>query len=63
MLFIVFLVFSGTLLLLPTGFIGPVFLFGGMLFFGFIGIHYFVWGRWLSKVLAEQHTDDPADRS
>ena len=45
---------SITLLALPTGFIGPVMVFGGVIFFGVIGFHYFVWGRWLDQILRKE---------
>lgn len=53
-LFLVYLLLSGILLVLPTGFIGPVFALGGFLLVGVIGFHYFLWGRWLSRVLKEE---------
>ena len=42
------------LLLLPTGFIGPVLVFGGLIFFGIIGFYYVVWGRWIHRLLEEE---------
>ena len=46
------------LLIMPTGFIGPVMVFGGLIFFGVIGLHYLVWGRWISKIVQEEQADD-----
>jgi hypothetical protein len=40
--------------MLPTGAIGPVIVFGGVMFFGMIGFHYVVWGRWMMRVLREE---------
>ena len=51
---------SFTLLALPTGFIGPVLVFGGMIFFGVIGFHYFVWGRWLGRILQQEMQEQAA---
>ena len=53
LLFFSYLIASAVLLVLPTGFIGPVFVGGGFLFVFVIGVHYLVWGRWLSQILAE----------
>ena len=49
------------LLALPTGFIGPVLVFGSLLFFGVIGFHYVVWGRWLNRILIEEEQPEDAD--
>jgi len=49
---------AGVLLVLPTGFIGPVFVFGGLLFFGVVGFHYLVWGYWLSRILRDEASDE-----
>ena len=49
------------LLALPTGFIGPVIVFGGLFFFLVIGFHYVVWGRWLNRVLAEEEREQGQD--
>jgi hypothetical protein len=46
-----FFVVSGTLLLLPTGFLGPAFVVGGVLFVGLFAMHYLLWGRWLDAEL------------
>lgn len=46
-----FSVVSGMLLLLPTGFLGPAFVLGGVLFFGLFAMHYLLWGRWLDAEL------------
>jgi len=54
---------SMTLLALPTGFIGPVMVFGGMIFFGVIGFHYFVWGRWLGEILRQELEEQEADEA
>ena len=54
MLFVIATVCAGVLLMLPTGGIGSVIVFGGLLFLGMIGFHYVVWGRWLTRVLREE---------
>jgi hypothetical protein len=51
----------GFLLLLP-GRIGFAIVFGGVIFFGVIGFHYFVWGRWLGEIL-RQAADDEGNES
>ena len=49
----------GSLWLMPlTGLIGPVLIFGGLLFCGLVGFHYFVWGRWLTRILQEQANEE-----
>jgi hypothetical protein len=53
-LFLVYLLLSAILLILPTGFIGPVFAMGGLLLVGVIGFHYLLWGRWMSRLLQEK---------
>lgn len=58
MLLVIGTVCAGTLLMLPTGFIGPVVVFGGVMFFGMIGFHYVVWGRWMTRVLREEALKD-----
>ena len=45
------------LLLLP-GRIGVAIVFGGLIFFGVIGFHYFVWGRWLGEILRKAAEDE-----
>ena len=57
---ILLLMAAMTLLALPTGFIGPVIVFGGMVFFGVIGFHYFVWGRWLSEIVRQEAEEQAA---
>ena len=57
-LFVVYLVLSGILIILPTGFIGPVFAVGGLLLVGVIGLHYLLWGRWVSRMLQEKDNSD-----
>jgi hypothetical protein len=54
---------AALLLLLPTGFIGPVFVFGGGLFFVLFAFHYLVWGRLVNLELQEsdQPPDEPAN--
>ena len=52
---------AGFLLLLP-GRIGFAVVFGGVIFFGVIGFHYFVWGRWLGEIL-RQSADDEGNES
>ena len=59
-LFVVYLLLSGFLLILPTGFIGPVFAIGGLLLIGVIGFHYVLWGRWLSRMLKDKELEDAA---
>jgi hypothetical protein len=54
MVLVIGTVCAGTLLMLPTGAIGPVIVFGGVMFFGMIGFHYVVWGRWMMRVLREE---------
>ncbi len=54
MVLVIGTVCAGTLLMLPTGAIGPVIVFGGLMFFGMIGFHYVVWGRWMTRVLREE---------
>jgi len=54
LLLIAYVVASGMLLILPTGFIGPVFVVGGFVLVCVIGFHYLVWGRWLTQLLAEE---------
>lgn len=48
---------AGFLLLLP-GRIGFALVFGGLLFLGVIGFHYFVWGRWLGEILRQAADDE-----
>lgn len=45
------------LLALP-GRIGFAIVVGGILFFGVIGFHYFVWGRWLGEILRRAAEDE-----
>lgn len=52
---------AALLLVAPTGFIGPVVVFGSFLFTGLVGLHYVVWGRWLTRVLREQHPEEDAE--
>ena len=52
-MFVAYAIASVLLLLLPTGFIGPVIVVGGFVFVIVIGVHYFLWGRWLTRLLAE----------
>ncbi len=61
MLLVIGTVCAGTLLMLPTGFIGPVVVFGGVMFFGMIGFHYVVWGRWMTRVLREEARKEERD--
>jgi hypothetical protein len=59
--FIAFAIAAAVLVLLPgTGLIGPVFVMGGIAFFGVMAVHYVIWGRWLSRELDkhEQSTED-----
>jgi hypothetical protein len=57
-LFLVYLLLSAMLLILPTGFIGPVFALGGLLLVGVIGFHYLLWGRWMSRILQDKDNID-----
>ena len=61
MLLVIGTICAGTLLMLPTGFIGPVVVFGSLLFFGMIGFHYVVWGRWMTQVLREEALREEQD--
>ena len=54
MLLVIGTICAGTLLMLPTGAIGPTIVFGSLMFFGMIGFHYVVWGRWMTQVLREE---------
>lgn len=56
------LMFGAGFLLLIPGRIGFALVFGGLIFFGVIGFHYFVWGRWLGEIL-RQAADDEANES
>lgn len=51
---------AGFLLLLP-GRIGFALVFGGLIFLGVIGFHYFVWGRWLGEILRQAADDDEGE--
>lgn len=57
-LFVGYLLVSAVLLIVPTGFIGPVFAGGGLLLVGVIGLHYLVWGRWMSQMLEKSKEQD-----
>jgi hypothetical protein len=57
---IALLIASAVILVLPTGWIGPVFVFGGLACFVLFGFHYLVWGRWMNEVLKE--SEDMSDR-
>jgi hypothetical protein len=58
----VFLTALGSLWLMPlTGLIGPALIFGGLLFCGLIGFHYFVWGRWMTRILQEEAVEEESD--
>ncbi|MBI2481568.1 MAG: hypothetical protein HYV60_23875 [Planctomycetia bacterium] len=54
MVLVIGTVCAGTLLMLPIGAIGPVIVFGSVMFVGMIGFHYIVWGRWMTRVLREE---------
>ena len=43
-----------TLTFLTLGYFGPVLLIG-LLIFGLVACHYFVWGWWLQKFLQREH--------
>jgi hypothetical protein len=47
------LLLGAAFLLFLPGRIGFAIVFGGMIFFGMIGFHYFVWGRWLGEILRQ----------
>ena len=51
-LFVTFLVFA------PLGRIGVAILVGGFIFPVIIALHYFIWGRWLRRVLEESAEED-----
>ena len=61
MLLVIGTIGAGTLLMLPTGAIGPAIVFGGLMFFGMIGFHYVVWGRWMMRVLREEALREEQD--
>jgi len=52
------LMFGAGFLLLIPGRIGFALVFGGLIFFGVIGFHYFVWGRWLGEILRQAAEDE-----
>lgn len=56
---------AGVLLILPTGFIGPVFVFGGGLFLAVFAFHYLVWGRLINLELSDSDgsSNDPRSDS
>lgn len=58
--FIAFAVAATALIILPTGLIGPVFVIGGIAFFGLLALHYLVWGRWIRRELqkSEESAED-----
>ena len=56
--FIICMMGAGFLLMIPTGFIGPVIVFGGCSFFGVIALHYLVWGRWLDRLIKEEQAEE-----
>jgi len=55
---ITFLMLGMGLMLAIPGFIGLAVVVGGVLFFGMIAFHYFVWGRWLGEMLRREAEDD-----
>ena len=52
------LVLGSCFLLLLPGLIGFAIVLGGLVFFGVIGIHYFVWGRWLGEILRRAEDEE-----
>jgi hypothetical protein len=60
---VAFAVAAGTLMILPTGLIGSVFVIGGVAFFGLLALHYFVWGRWLSMELHQMESRDSQEHA
>ena len=52
------LMFGGAFLLFLPGLIGFAMVIGGLIFFGVIGFHYFVWGRWLNEFLRQAADED-----
>ena len=58
MLAMVLVVGSLVLLVLPIGFFGPVVVFGGWFFGGILAFHYFVWGKWLSRIVEQEDAKD-----
>jgi len=53
---------AGFLLIIPAGFIGQVIVFGGIIFFGIVGLHYLIWGRWISRILEEEQAEEAANK-
>ena len=56
----VLLIGSAVFLILPLGFFGPVMVMGGWLFAGGLAFHYFVWGKWLARVVEQEEQGDDA---
>jgi hypothetical protein len=52
--FIVLGITGGALLILPTGFIGPVFVLGGGFLLAVFAFHYLVWGRLMNLELPDR---------
>ena len=48
---------ASSLLILPTGPIGPVFVLGGLAFGGLFAFHYLVWGRWLGRLMKQDEDE------
>ena len=46
-----------TLTFLTLGSFGPVLLIG-LLIFGLVAFHYFVWGWWLQRILRREHDQE-----
>jgi hypothetical protein len=55
------LMFGATFLLVLPGRIGFAMVVGGVIFFGVIGFHYFVWGRWLGDILRQAADEDGSE--
>lgn len=43
--------FLALLAVLPIGGFGKVLIFGGLFLFGVLSLHYFIWGRWMERVM------------
>jgi hypothetical protein len=50
---VAFLIAAALLLILPTGFIGPVFVLGGGALAALFAVHYLVWGRLIDMELQD----------
>ena len=53
----VLLLFSGVLIVLPIGYIGWAIVIGIWGLMGIVGLHYFIWGWWLTKIVREEEDE------